>query len=209
MPRQINDTGLKLIEGFEGLYLHAYHGAADRPGLWTIGFGHTSEAGPPPVVEGMTITRQQADDILRADLAKCEADVERLITVPLNDNQFAAIVSFTFNCGSGALQNSTLRRKLNAGDYASVPGSLMMWVNANGVRVQGLVTRRQAEGALFMSQPSPIASSAVKPDDPDATAREVQHALNENGYGPLDEDGDIGPQSLNAIMKAIKKAGHA
>lgn len=209
MARQINDTGLKLVEGFEGLYLHAYHGAADVPGLLTIGYGHTSEAGPPTVVAGQVITHQEADDILRADLSKCEADVERLVKVPLNDNQFAAIVSFTFNCGAGALEHSSLLRRLNAGDYASVPGSLMAWVNANSRRVEGLVTRRHAEGSLFMSIPSSISSNTIKPDDPDASARDVQTALNDAGFGPIEVDGDIGQQSLNAIRAAIKKAGHA
>ena len=209
MVRQINDTGLRLIEGFEGLYLHAYHGSADRPGLLTIGYGHTDEAGPPKVVAGLTISKQEADDILRADLAKCEADVERLVKVQLNDNQFAAIVSFTFNCGAGALGGSTLLRRLNAGDYNTVPAELMKWANANGRRVEGLVTRRRAEGSLFMSQSAAISSNTVKPDDPDATAREIQHALNDGGYGPIAEDGDIGTESLNAIRAAIKKAGHA
>ena len=206
MARQINDEGLRLIEGFEGLYLHAYHGAADVPGLLTIGYGHTSEAGPPTVVAGQTITKQEADDILRADLSKVEDEVEKLVKVPLNDNQFAAIVSFTFNCGGGALAGSSLLRRLNAGNYASVPDSLMSWVNSNGRRQEGLVSRRQREGLLFMSQPNSIASNTVVVDDPDATAKQVQHELNVAGYGPLDEDGDIGDKTLKAIMKAIKKA---
>lgn len=222
MARQINDTGLHLIEGFEGLFLRAYHGGADRPGLLTIGYGHTSEAGPPTVTAGMTITRQEADDILRADLTRCEAEVERLVKVPLNDDQFGAITSFDFNVGGTQFGNSTLLRKLNAGDYAAVPGALMSWVNSNGRRQDGLVDRRHKEGLLFMSA-LPIAKSAnyIKPDDPDATARAVQHALNENGYGLirnedgstaaglLTEDGEFGALSCDAIMAAIKKAGHA
>jgi hypothetical protein len=82
----------------------------------------------------------------------------------------------------------------------------MSWVRANGRVVSGLVSRRQREGLLFMSMPDSIASNTVKPDDPDATAKQVQHELNVAGFGPIDEDGDIGTKSLDAIMKAIKKA---
>ncbi len=203
MARQINDDGLKLIESFEGLFLTAYHGAADRPGLLSLGYGHTDAAGPPTVTAGMTITKEQADAILCTDLSKVEADVESLVKVPLNDNQFAALVSFAFNCGSTALKNSSLLRKLNAGDYDSVPESLMAWVNANGKRVQGLVRRRVAEGELW-SRDSMPSSNTVEVDSP-VDAEDIQKALNAAGYGPLTVDGKLGPKSLAAIMEAIKK----
>lgn len=206
MARQIDDEGLRLVEGFEGLYLHAYHGAADVPGLLTIGYGHTSAAGAPKVVAGQTITKQEADDILRSDLSSVEAEVEKVVKVPLNDNQFAAIVSFTFNVGGSALRGSTLLRKLNAGDYSTVPSELLKWANSNGRRQEGLVSRRRREGLLFMSQPTAVASNTVVVDDPDVTAKQIQHELNVMGFGPLDEDGDIGPTSLKAIEKLIKKA---
>lgn len=162
MTRQISQAGLDLICQWEGLYLKAYQGAADRPGLLTIGYGHTDAAGPPKVTAGMTITKQQAQDILRSDLAKVEAAVERLVKVPLNDNQHAVIVSFAFNVGAGALSGSTLLRKLNAGDYDAVPTELMKWVNANGKRVQGLVNRRSAEAGLW-AKGAFVSSQYVEP----------------------------------------------
>jgi lysozyme len=162
MTRRISQSGLDLICQWEGLYLTAYHGAADRPGLLTIGYGHTDAAGPPKVTAGMTITKQQARDILRADLAKVEAAVESLVKVPLNDNQHAVLVSFAFNVGAGALAGSTLLRKLNSGDYDAVPAELMKWVNANGKRVQGLANRRAAEAGLWV-RGAPVASQYVEP----------------------------------------------
>jgi lysozyme len=162
--RQINDDGLRLISQWEGLYLRAYHGAADRPGLLTIGYGHTDAAGPPTVTAGMTVTKDEAEAILRNDLSKCEQSVENMVAVELTDNQFAALVSFVFNVGEGIFGGSTLLRKLNKGDYSSVPTELMKWTRANGVRVQGLANRRAAEAGLW-AKGSPVASQFIEPDD--------------------------------------------
>lgn len=162
--RAINDDGLELIKRWEGKYLKAYHGAADRPGLLTIGYGHTDAAGPPKVTPGMQISDEEASRILRRDLGKCEAAVERMAKVPLNDNQFATLVSFTFNCGEGALAGSSLLRKLNAGDYESVPTELMKWTRANGKRVEGLVNRRAAEAGLW-AKGSYTSSQYVEPEE--------------------------------------------
>ncbi len=144
MARRINAAGLSHVKQWEGLKLVAYQ---DVAGVWTIGYGHTSAAGIPKVREGMRISEKEAEDILRADLAKFEERVERLVTVPLTDNQFAVLVSFDFN--TGALHKSTLLKKLNALDYNAVPGELMKWVNAGGKKVQGLVNRRAAEAGLW------------------------------------------------------------
>src|SRR5690349_140019 len=124
MARSINNAGLELIKSFEGLRLQAYR---DTGGVLTIGYGHTAG-----VKGGDRITEAQATKFLLADLAEAEDAVSKFITVPLNDNQFAALVSFTFNVGREALRRSTLRKKLNAGDYAAVPGQLVLWVNDNG-----------------------------------------------------------------------------
>jgi len=162
MARHINQTGLDLIKQWEGKYLNAYQGAADRPGLLTIGYGHTDAAGPPVVKKGMRITDKQAEDILKADLWKVEESVSRMVKVPLNENQFATLVSFVFNVGEGAFGKSTLLKKLNKGDYTSVPAELMKWTNANGKRVQGLANRRAAEAGLWVKG-APIASQYVEP----------------------------------------------
>jgi len=76
--------------------------------------------------------------------------VERYIAVPLTDNQYVALVSFTFNLGAGSLKTSTLRRRLNTGDYDAIPSELARWVKAGGKALAGLVRRRVAEGELFM-----------------------------------------------------------
>jgi len=144
MTRRINAAGLSLIKQWEGLKTTAYK---DVAGIWTIGYGHTSAAGAPKVTPGMAIGDKEAERILKTDLAKFEARVERLVTVPVNDNQFAVLVSFDFN--TGALHKSTLLKKLNTGDYDAVPGELAKWVNAGGRKVQGLVNRRAAEAGLW------------------------------------------------------------
>jgi lysozyme len=168
MPRKTSQAGIDLIQQWEGCFLTAYHGAADRPGLLTIGYGHTDAAGPPRVTAGMTITKDEAVSILRNDLSGCEGSVERLVKVPLNDNQFAALVSFVFNVGEANFSKSSLLRKLNAGDYASVPSEMMKWTMANGKRVQGLANRRAAEGGLWVKG-APVASQYVEPDDTQET----------------------------------------
>lgn len=143
--RKISDDGRRKIQQWEGLRLNSYECSA---GIWTIGYGHTNNVQP-----GQTITEDRANELLMRDLFKFEERVNRLVTVPLNDNQFAALVSFDFN--TGALHNSTLLKKLNQGDYDSVPIELMKWVKASDpktgkkVTVQGLVNRRAAEAGLW------------------------------------------------------------
>ncbi len=162
MARHITEEGRKFIELEEGLSLKAYHGGADVAGLYTIGYGHTSAAGLPKVVAGMVITKDQADQILASDLGSVETSIERLVKVPLNDNQFDMLGSFTFNCGEGALAGSTLLRKLNAGNYDAVPTELMKWVNSNGQRQPGLVARRAREGAYWSR--AVVVVPGAKPD---------------------------------------------
>lgn len=145
----INSAGLTVIKHFEGLELRAYQ---DSVGVWTIGYGHTAAAGPPTVYAGQTITEAEAEAILKRDLELFERGVRDLVTVPLNSNQFSALVSFAFNVGLGALRDSTLLRLLNAGDYQGAADQLPRWVKAGGQTLPGLVRRRDAERALFLSQ---------------------------------------------------------
>lgn len=144
MTRHVNSEGCSYLKQWEGLRTTAYQ---DEAGVWTIGYGHTSAAGAPKVARGMKITEKEAEAIFKRDLAKFEARVERLVKVPLTDRQFAVIVSFDFN--TGKLHSSTLLKKLNKGDYASVPGELMRWVYSDGKVSQGLVNRRGAECGLW------------------------------------------------------------
>jgi lysozyme len=143
MPRKTNKAGIELIKHFEGLHTEAYLCPAN---VWTIGYGHTQG-----VRKGQVITEAEAEQFLIEDLSSAESSVERLIACALNENQFAALVSFTFNLGAGNLKTSTLRRKLNGGDYDAVPSELARWVKAGGKTLPGLVRRRAAEGELFVT----------------------------------------------------------
>lgn len=138
---KISERGLQLIKHFEGLRLEAYRCPADVP---TIGYGHTLG-----VKMGDRITQDQAEELLRKDLAIFERGVNKAVTALITQGQYDALVSFAYNLGLGALQGSTLLRKLNAGEDAS--GEFGRWVHAGGKRLDGLVRRREAERALFLS----------------------------------------------------------
>ncbi len=146
MKRKINQTGIELIKKFEGLRLLCYD---DGVGIATIGYGHTKTVKLSDIGK-KSITKTRAEALLKKDVGNSERAVQRYINVKLNDEQFAALVSFTFNLGVSSLKGSTLRRKLNAGDYDSVPSELARWVKAGGRTLAGLVKRRSAESDLFM-----------------------------------------------------------
>lgn len=143
---KINSRGLKLIRRFEGFRASAYR---DAVGVWTIGYGHTSRAGPPHVGPGMKITRAQGEKILARDVEKFATQIRPLIRVPLNDNQFSALVSFAYNVGVGGFRRSSVLRVVNRGRFDLVPQRLSLWVKAGGRVLPGLVRRRAAEGVLF------------------------------------------------------------
>ena len=146
---KINSSGLTIIKHFEGRELQAYQ---DSVGVWTIGYGHTAAAGPPTVYAGQTISEAEAEEILKRDLGLFERGVNDLVKVSTNSDQFSALVSFSFNVGLGALETSTLLRKLNARDYQGAANEFPRWVKAGGQTLPGLVRRRDAERALFLSQ---------------------------------------------------------
>lgn len=138
----ISQKGINLIKEFEGCQLKAYR---DPVGIWTIGFGHTAG-----VYEGQTITQEQAENILRSDLGIYENGVETAVKVVINQNQFDALVSFTYNLGVGALKTSDLLKKVNTNDFNGAANEFGRWVNAGGQVLQGLVRRREAERQLFI-----------------------------------------------------------
>ncbi|SFQ45605.1 lysozyme [Geopseudomonas sagittaria] len=136
-----SEKGLALIRQFEGLRLRAYKCPAGIP---TIGYGHTAG-----VKMGQEITRERAEELLLAEVDRFAGYVERLVTVPLTQGQFDALVAWTYNLGPGALEKSTMLRRLNAGDYASAAAELERWNRAGGQVLAGLVRRRAAERAMF------------------------------------------------------------
>ncbi|MBK8246259.1 MAG: lysozyme [Gemmatimonadetes bacterium] len=144
MAREVSEAGVRLVQEFEGCRLDAYRCPAGIP---TIGYGATG----PDIRMGMVWTQEQADERLAEDLARFAAGVERLVQVDLTDNQFAALVSFAYNVGLGALAGSTLLRKLNAGDYEGAADQFPRWNKGGGRVLPGLVRRRAAERDLFLS----------------------------------------------------------
>ena len=144
-----SDAGRKFIEAFEGLFLKTYD---DGTGVLTIGYGHTTSAGPPRVYRGMTITESQADQILSADLASVEIEVEHLVSVALTQNQFDALVSFQFNTGWLGHHGCSLLRAVNAGNTALADEDFKLYDMAGGRVMSGLVRRRKGEAAMFEGQ---------------------------------------------------------
>ena len=141
--RHITQDGLNLIKRFEGFSRTVYFCPAGYP---TIGYGHVVQDGEDfsnGIMEG------EAEELLRQDAVIAERAVLRLIDVPLTDGQFDALVSFTYNLGGGALQRSTLRRKINREEHGEVPEQFMRWVWAGGRKLKGLVRRREAEVMLY------------------------------------------------------------
>ena len=147
------------IKQAEGLRLKAYR---DEGGTWTIGYGHTG----PDVTDGSTITVERADQLLERDIAWAIDTVRRAVRVTLTEEQRAALISLTFNIGSGGFLSSTVLRRLNAGNYEGAADAILMWnkITRNGVkeRDQGLVNRRERERMLFLRgtvPPAPVAGT--------------------------------------------------
>lgn len=141
---KISQKGLDLIKSFEGLELKAYK---DSVGVLTIGWGSTGSH----VKQGMVITKEQAEELLKQDVSRFEKGVTELVKAPLNQNQFDALVSFSFNLGLGNLKSSTLLRKLNSLDYSGAANEFTRWNKADGRVLNGLTRRREAEKKLFLS----------------------------------------------------------
>ncbi|AGQ28770.1 muraminidase [Serratia liquefaciens ATCC 27592] len=145
---QISNAGISLIKEFEGCRLKAYQ---DSVGVWTIGYGWTQPADGRKIGPGMVIDQARAERLLKCGLVQYEQGVNQLVKVIITQGQFDALVSFAYNLGLRSLSTSTLLRKLNAGDKQGAADEFGKWVNAGGVRLNGLVKRREAERKLFLS----------------------------------------------------------
>lgn len=196
----------------------------DSVGVWTIGVGHTSAAGPPKVTAGLVITEAQALDIFTRDLAKYEATVDASVKVPLADHERDALVSICYNIGQGGFANSTFLKRLNAGDRAGCAEAIMAWK-----KPAEIISRRAGERDQFLTPYSvalPKARSndraAVKvgakpaalPRAPVALApfeiEAVQRRLRDLGYFQVGKvDGKIGPSFKAAILALQATAGIA
>ena len=162
--RHINEDGITLIKHFEGYFPNFYKDpvvsvpnksstieiklfvSLDQ-GIRTIGYGHACHSSDcthlhPP------LSQTQATELLRTDLHEFERCVDSFAT-GLNENQFSALVSFTYNLGCGSLTHSTLGKDIKAHNYKAAAGQFRVWVHAGGKVLSGLVKRREAERALF------------------------------------------------------------
>ena len=148
IERSISPRGIELVKHFEGCFLTAYK---DVVGVWTIGYGHTGLGHRDRTVHaGRKISQQEAEDLLKYDLATFCQRVDNGVDVPLTDDQFAALVSFDFN--TGGFLRSTARKKLNAGDYQGAADELLKWDKAGGKKLKGLTRRRRSERNLFLGK---------------------------------------------------------
>lgn len=139
---EYSQTGLTLTEQFESCALTAYR---DIKGILTIGWGHTG----PDVTDGQTITQTQADALLLQDVHQAVNCVNRVVTVPLTQNEFDSLCDFCYNCGCEAFASSTMLRLLNQQQYAAAAAEFEKWDHAAGVVIAGLLRRRKAEEDLF------------------------------------------------------------
>jgi lysozyme len=150
---KLSNNGAKLIKEFEGLVLHPYK---DVAGIWTIGYGFTSYAdGNTVKAADKPINKKQADELFSITHSQYETAVNKFVLVPLTQNQFDALVSFTYNEGTGALKQSTLLKKLNVKDYTAAAACFSAWNKITdphtGKKVvcDTLTKRRTKESNLF------------------------------------------------------------
>ena len=138
---KLGERGTEILKYFEGCKLTAYQ---DSVGVWTIGYGHTKG-----VFDGMTITQEEAEQMLLTEHEEYEGYIENMVTVPLTQNQFDALVVWIYNLGPTNFKNSTLLKELNAGNYNAAGQEITRWNKAGGKVLAGLVKRREAEAELF------------------------------------------------------------
>lgn len=172
---KISTQGLELIKRFESFRADWYQCSAR---VWTIGYGHAEHAaeGRPAdkvLVAGYTapLTEEEAEDLLRLDLARYETTVEGVVETEISHHQFDALVSLTYNIGVGAFRRSTLLERLNEGDHEAVAKELLKWKYVDGSVSEGLLRRRKAELALYQEEtersfeiePEPLDPMPVRP----------------------------------------------
>lgn len=145
---KLNENGLALLRAFEGFRAQSYR---DVGGVWTIGYGHTGRAGPPAVTPQSRMTEPEARQLLAEEAETFATSVRAMLTRELTGDQFSALVSFAFNVGQANFRRSSVLKAANAGDDAAVARRLSLWVKAGGKVWPGLVRRRAAEAALYLS----------------------------------------------------------
>jgi lysozyme len=144
---KLNKEGADLIKEFEGCKLKSYQCSAKK---WTIGFGNTFYEDGSPVMPGHAITQEKANQLFEIIANDFSAKVAKLVTANVSENQFGALVSFSYNCGVNNLQKSTLLKKVNANpNDTSIKAEFAKWNKAGGKVLAGLTRRREAESNLY------------------------------------------------------------
>lgn len=200
MTRRVTPDVLAKVKQWEGYRGYAYDdfnpNVPVEPGnvihgTLTIGYGSTG----PHVKAGDVISKAAAHHLLKKDLQRFEAAVDEAVNVDLTDGQFGALVSFAFNVGVGAFKKSTLLRKLNAGDYQSVPEELGRWVFSKGRKLPGLAARRAAEAGMWSSGDF-VSSRHVEPAAP-------------SQKGSVAASGGVGAVGASAVADAVAQVERA
>ena len=202
---RMSAAGLATVKEFEGLRLKAYKCPA---AVWTIGYGHTSAAGAPIVNPDLVITKDEAEEVLARDMEQYEEGVRKYVKVDLTQGQFDALVDFAYNAGVGALQKSTLLKKVNAQKFDEVPAEFMKWTRGGGKELPGLVRRRRAEVKLWrgldMEKPVPVDEARAEPDQPKAS-KSIMQSKEANGAVIAGGAGAIAV--VQEVMPIIKEGG--
>ena len=217
--RKVNQEGLELLKAFEGLhalkqgsegvYVEAY---LDPVNVWTIGWGCTED-----IHEGMKITVTQAEEMLKKELDKFEAAVANAVQVQINENQFSALVCFSYNVGARALFESTLLKLLNQGKFQEAADQFLRWDKAGGQVFLGLSRRRRSERSLFLSEPWKWATTwkpslvlrLAQPGQPIVQGddvRQLQQALIKAGFN-IQADGFFGKDTDKAVRQFQQQKG--
>lgn len=210
---KLSTNGLKMLEEFEGLRLDAYY---DSAGVITIGYGHTNNAPSGkqyPVSPGQVITQATAELMLKADVASFEDAVTKSLTRTVTQNQFDALVSFTYNLGIGTFQSSGVLALTNSGDYQGAAEDFLKYVHANGVVNPGLVTRRQREHDLYLTNSTP--GTPTPPKNPGGSTKQTDALIawyeSRRGKVTYSMTNRMGPNSYDcssALYFALASAGY-
>jgi len=150
MNRQTSEKGLERIRQHEAFRAKMY---LDSAGLPTIGYGTLIDTAGEQYLMTATITKSEAEELFKRDVSKFEKAVNDSVKVPINQNQFDALVSFTYNVGAGNLRSSTLLKRINRNEpQETIAQEFSKWVFSGGKKVGGLITRRGHEAVLFLTE---------------------------------------------------------
>ena len=179
---QINEEGLKLIKQFEGCALKAYKCPAN---VWTIGYGHTGMVDGKPICEGMTITKAKAEQLLKEDMNSNNKYVKAVenLKVPMNENQYSALISFAYNLGAGIFTGSLLKA-IKKQDWEDVARQMKLYnkarVNGKLTVLKGLDRRRKAEAKLLLTPVKEVSTPQEDKELSQAVSKIIKSGVNIN-----------------------------